>query len=718
MKSINVRFTICYCIIYFLVEDSLISRWIEASRNVTFFGDDTWTRLFPGKFLRQDPVTSFFVSDYTEVDDNVTRHLGPEMEREDWDVMILHYLGLDHIGHLEGPGSSLVQPKLDEMGDIIKSVWAGLQGKTRAGQPPVMIILGDHGMADGGGHGGSSPSEVLVPCVIVCPDPGLLLDSGSEVIHQVDLAPSLAMLTGVPIPSGSVGSVIDTVVRGLPASDKLDIIKHNAEHLHSIIKESGLTPDYHLMEMGLKAQSDNNTKLATEAFSKAIKMYQERLLNQASNYDLYQMVLAITMMTFLMLSSLFFSTNRPGLSSTFAATPGLLGVSLLLHLGACSVHPSSELCSVSPASVLKLLTSLVTILMAWETRLHSTSYILKLKDNINEALPSSLLIYGGSIAATLSLCSSSFVEEEHQIIFFIFVSVLVVLLTETSSKEEFIRILIVMTLHRLQRSFNQTGDKWKHLPDVKDDLMKPENVILRRALFLLSLAIFIPITSRGASVYIKLQKLSISIFLIAQKAGLNSTQIEQFYFLLVLTNIMLWRDSWRYLLFETVVHLSLILHSDINIITITLLFIQLNLLKDLVDKIPQPFKNLLVLLIMKVSFFYFGNSNSLSTIDVGAGYTGMVAFLPVVVTTLMAIHTYTGPIIVMTFFVRDITNVDNFLNTIFNSSLLEIILFCLISTAMRYHLFVWTVFSPKLLYLGMNLIVNAVISVCVFVSNK
>jgi predicted AlkP superfamily pyrophosphatase or phosphodiesterase len=36
------------------------------------------------------------------VDENVTRHLDEELERDDWDVMILHYLGLDHIGHLEG----------------------------------------------------------------------------------------------------------------------------------------------------------------------------------------------------------------------------------------------------------------------------------------------------------------------------------------------------------------------------------------------------------------------------------------------------------------------------------------------------------------------------------------------------------------------------------------------------------------------------------------
>ena len=130
----------------------MISQWRLNNRNITFFGDDTWTRMFPEDFLRQDPVTSFFVSDFTEVDDNVTRHLESEMTRSDWDVMILHYLGLDHIGHLEGPDSHLVQPKLDEMSQNIEFIWSRLLKMNKDDLPSMMMIIGDHGMADGGGH--------------------------------------------------------------------------------------------------------------------------------------------------------------------------------------------------------------------------------------------------------------------------------------------------------------------------------------------------------------------------------------------------------------------------------------------------------------------------------------------------------------------------------------------------------------------------------------
>lgn len=89
------------------------------------YGDDTWLKLFPGMFDRADGTTSFFVSvsctlgvcisavlvlklrffpqDFTEVDHNVTRHIPNELAQDDWSALIMHYLGLDHIGHKAGP---------------------------------------------------------------------------------------------------------------------------------------------------------------------------------------------------------------------------------------------------------------------------------------------------------------------------------------------------------------------------------------------------------------------------------------------------------------------------------------------------------------------------------------------------------------------------------------------------------------------------------------
>lgn len=90
---------------------------------LVMYGDDTWLKLFPDTFARADGTSSFFVSvsdavryreqeqqglmneqqDFTEVDNNVTRHIPRELEQDDWNGMVLHYLGLDHIGHKSGP---------------------------------------------------------------------------------------------------------------------------------------------------------------------------------------------------------------------------------------------------------------------------------------------------------------------------------------------------------------------------------------------------------------------------------------------------------------------------------------------------------------------------------------------------------------------------------------------------------------------------------------
>ena len=41
-------------------------------------------------------------------------------------MMILHYLGLDHIGHLIGPSSHLIPTKLQEMDQVVKKVHTSL----------------------------------------------------------------------------------------------------------------------------------------------------------------------------------------------------------------------------------------------------------------------------------------------------------------------------------------------------------------------------------------------------------------------------------------------------------------------------------------------------------------------------------------------------------------------------------------------------------------
>ena len=97
-----------------LMSDNLISSFHQNGYNITFYGDETWLKLFPNAFLRYDTTSGFFAKDTIQVDRNVSRHLpedlDPEMKHKksrDWDVLILHYLGLDHVGHSKGARSGL-----------------------------------------------------------------------------------------------------------------------------------------------------------------------------------------------------------------------------------------------------------------------------------------------------------------------------------------------------------------------------------------------------------------------------------------------------------------------------------------------------------------------------------------------------------------------------------------------------------------------------------
>lgn len=92
----------------------------------------------------------------------MTRHLKSELTRTDWDLMILHYLGLDHVGHIEGPFAPVnIKRKLFEMDEIIHRIYSSL------GEDDLLMIVSDHGMANEGGHGGSSRMETLTPLVMI-----------------------------------------------------------------------------------------------------------------------------------------------------------------------------------------------------------------------------------------------------------------------------------------------------------------------------------------------------------------------------------------------------------------------------------------------------------------------------------------------------------------------------------------------------------------------
>lgn len=113
----------------------------------------------------------------------------------------------------------------------------------------------------------------------------------------------------------------------------------------------------------------------------------------------------------------------------------------------------------------------------------------------------------------------------------------------------------------------------------------------------------------------------------------------------------------------------------------------------------------------KLFYFYQGNSNGLSTIDVNAGFVGQTHVHLPVIFVFSTINTFNGQLMSLFLLVLHLVQDSKRLNHDDSGvvmrllskwiSLLTVIpttFFLVVITILRHHLFIWSVFSPKLLY--------------------
>ncbi|XP_019373581.1 PREDICTED: GPI ethanolamine phosphate transferase 3 isoform X1 [Gavialis gangeticus] len=195
---------------YAIREDNLLAQLMHNGRRVVFMGDDTWDGLFPKMFSRSYFFPSFNVKDLHTVDDGILQHLYTTVDGGDWDLLIAHFLGVDHCGHKHGPDHPEMAKKLTQMNEMISSLVDHLENDT------LLLVAGDHGMTDTGDHGGDSEKEVNAALFVYSKMP--LFRAGPpeepETVPQVNLVPTLALLLGVPIPYSSIGEVMADLFEG------------------------------------------------------------------------------------------------------------------------------------------------------------------------------------------------------------------------------------------------------------------------------------------------------------------------------------------------------------------------------------------------------------------------------------------------------------------------------------------------------------------------
>ncbi len=103
-------------------EDNFIDQLRRKGMNAVFLGDDTWTKIYPNRFIRNYPFDSFNVWDLDTVDTGIQNHLFAELEKPDWRLLVAHFLGVDHCGHRYGPNHPEMRRKLLEMNQLLECV--------------------------------------------------------------------------------------------------------------------------------------------------------------------------------------------------------------------------------------------------------------------------------------------------------------------------------------------------------------------------------------------------------------------------------------------------------------------------------------------------------------------------------------------------------------------------------------------------------------------
>jgi len=197
------------------IEDSIFKELKKAGKKGYATGDPVWQEIFEGDIIDEYRSESFDLRD-ADSDKMVSNTILNAIERNNFDLLVGHRLGVDHMGHWY---NSDLEPRIGDHltlnDDLVAQIINSMDNST------VLLIMGDHGMGKDGWHGGSTKEETSTVIAAYCKNgfqkyksSGLdqvmkSIDEKTTSLTQVDITPTLAMLLGVPIPFSNLGQMIN-----------------------------------------------------------------------------------------------------------------------------------------------------------------------------------------------------------------------------------------------------------------------------------------------------------------------------------------------------------------------------------------------------------------------------------------------------------------------------------------------------------------------------
>ena len=171
--------------------------------------------------------------------------------QEEPNLLWIHFSGSDWAGHHYGGASEEYREIAREIDVRIAKIAEAIDLDSA-----VLILNADHGHIETGGHGGWDEEVVHVPLVVA--GEGIKPGSYPEA-EQADIAPTVATLLGVAIPTHN---------QGQPVFDLLDmLLQAKADRAVDVARQHHLFYGQYLSEIGAPAYPDDELAEADEALA-------------------------------------------------------------------------------------------------------------------------------------------------------------------------------------------------------------------------------------------------------------------------------------------------------------------------------------------------------------------------------------------------------------------------------------------------------------------
>lgn len=649
--------------------------------------------------------------------------------------------------------------KQEEMDSIVSQVYSAMEQEEHL-QSTLFVLCGDHGMNDAGNHGGSSAGETSAALLFVSPkfksrevQKESPVEATNELqyyrtVEQTDITPTLAGLLGLPIPLNSLGVFIPELLvmwdHGMAfflsfflfgvsdwklGSERVDILMENAKQLLRTMKAA--FPSYTFEFSAMRSACESGPSTDMEEAQCAWSQIHE-LLQEPHTDDVSASIQAV-LLRFLRISQNVMSSTagnydvkRLYLGISITGIAALLSFPATYKLLARSHHPGSFLLfSIFGYGAMMFASSYVEeeqqfwywIFTGWIFYLHVKSNGHQGKRVTPDHKPRGYqLLSLFSAAGTIGLGIT----------------------------------------HRILRRWNQTGQKFAAEPDIARTFFSSHQdtlwflVILTYANTFKNLLVSLPssLAWRLVSLFATLTAFIFKITFVtsdspellsesflgplAKTVGHVSLVLQaRIVFcgvaLMVLyamvarsgtlqvsnkhkgkpESLFLWQSTNRDLsassaMFHEALTLFLITQSRATNVPLFLIFrIQFYILASM--EITGIEASITSILSQYMTFFAFGGSNAISSVDLSSAFNGIGSYNIILVGLLTFVGNWAGPIwwVSATRLLRTSrtwTEKQGHISLLTFHAATALLCVMAACATLRTHLFIWTVFSPKFLY--------------------